>query len=445
MVQISNLKIKHNFMPTYKFMIEQLYQHYLKNRTVCTDTRAITKGCIFFALKGPNFNANKFAKQALDEGAALCVVDDPAAAIDDRFVVVEDTLVALQDLARYHRDQLEIPVIGLTGSNGKTTTKELLVAALSSKFNVIAAKGNLNNHIGVPLTLLSIRPEHEIAVVEMGANHVGEIAMLCALANPTHGLITNIGKAHLEGFGGLEGVIRGKSELYNHLIQHNGIVWINSNNEILSNMAKRFKNPLFYPNKGNFYHCEFIEASPEIKFTAENGNLIHTHLVGAYNFENIAAALCVAKFFEVPQQAANQGIANYTPENNRSQVIKNGSNTIILDAYNANPTSMVSAIDNFSKMDANNKVAILGDMKELGEHSNAEHKQLGSLLAQKGFTHVYLCGALIKPALKEIPSAHYFAERKDLIKELQNQPIQNSTILIKASRGIGLEALLEVL
>ncbi|HNP20341.1 MAG TPA: UDP-N-acetylmuramoyl-tripeptide--D-alanyl-D-alanine ligase [Fulvivirga sp.] len=426
-------------------MIEALYQRYLQNRTISTDTRTITKGCIFFALKGPNFDANKFAKQALDEGASFCVIDDNAFAIDERCIVVNDTLQTLQDLAKHHRAQLTIPVIGLTGSNGKTTTKELLVAALSPKYKVLATKGNLNNHIGVPLTLLSIIPEHELAVIEMGANHVGEIAMLCAIANPTHGLITNIGKAHLEGFGGIEGVIRGKSELYNHLIKNNGTVWINSNSEILSNMAKRFLNPLFYPNKGNYYHCEFVKAAPEIVFTAENNEEVKTHLIGAYNFENIAAALSVAKYFEVSPKAANQGIANYLPENNRSQVIKRGSNTIILDAYNANPTSMLSALDNMAKIDAVNKVVILGDMKELGEHSANEHENLGNIISEMSLNQVYLCGPLIKPALKQVPKAHYFEDRSDLINEIRNHPIQNSTILIKASRGIGLEMLLEVL
>jgi UDP-N-acetylmuramoyl-tripeptide--D-alanyl-D-alanine ligase len=265
-------------------MIGRIYKHYLELRSISTDTRKIEAGSLFFALKGPNFNANKLAAEALKKGARLCIVDDPDYANDERCILVEDVLESLQALAKHHRAQLTIPVIGLTGSNGKTTTKELITTALSAKYNVVATSGNLNNHIGV---LLSILPKHEIAVIEMGANHVGEIEFLCSISNPTHGLITNIGKAHLEGFGGIEGVIRGKSELYQHLIKKDSVVWINSSNPILSNMAKRFKAPLFYPAKGDYYHAEFISASPEILLKADNGDEILTHLVGAYNFENI--------------------------------------------------------------------------------------------------------------------------------------------------------------
>lgn len=432
-------------MHTCNPMIEKLYQHYLKFPVICTDTRKITEGCIFFALKGPNFNANSFAKEAIEKGASLCVIDEEEFAISDKYMLFDDALKALQDLAKRHRSSLKIPVIGLTGSNGKTTTKELLTVALSPKYNVLATKGNLNNHIGVPLTLLSINSDHEMAIIEMGANHVGEIAILCDIANPTHGLITNIGKAHLEGFGGIEGVIRGKSELYHHLIQNDGVVWINSNNEILSNMAKRFKNPLFYPNKGDYYEAKFIEANPNIIFESENGSTITTHLIGKYNFENIAVALCAAKYFEVPEDSANKAVAEYNPENNRSQVLKQGSNTIVLDAYNANPTSMASALENLSKMESENKAVILGDMKELGVDSAKEHEVIGNLLSEYQFQHVFLCGADMKAATKAYPTANYAATRDELIPLLKQTKLKDALILIKGSRSMGLEETLKVL
>ena len=426
-------------------MIDKLYQHYLQFPVICTDTRKITEDCIFFALKGPNFNANSLAKEALDKGASLCVIDEQEYAVNDKYLLVEDALKALQDLARMHRAALKIPVIGLTGSNGKTTTKELLTVALSPKYNVLATKGNLNNHIGVPLTILSIRAEHELAIIEMGANHVGEIAMLCSIAKPTHGLITNIGKAHLEGFGGIEGVIRGKSELYHHLIQHDGVVWINSNNEILSNMAKRFKRPLFYPNQGDYYHAEFVEANPNIIFKSEDNTIVTTHLIGKYNFENIAVALCAAKYFEVPEALANNAVANYNPDNNRSQVIKQGSNTIILDAYNANPTSMASALENLSKMDSDNKVVVLGDMKELGSESIKEHESLGALLSQYRFESVFLCGQEMIAAASKCPLAKHALTREALLGMLKANHLSNALILIKGSRSMGLEEALKVL
>ncbi len=426
-------------------MIEKLYEHYIKYASISIDTRKIAQKSIFFALKGPNFNANHFAAEALDKGAAICVVDDPTVATDERYFVVDDALVALQDLARHHRKQLKIPIIGLTGSNGKTTSKELLTCALLPKYHVYSTQGNLNNHIGVPLSILEIALEHEIAVIEMGANHVGEIAFLCTICQPTHGFITNIGKAHIEGFGGIEGVIRGKSELYHHLIQSDGIVWINSKNDILSNMSKRFKNPLFYPEKGDFYHCEFKSANPEIVFEAENKEIVKTQLIGSYNFENIAVALCIAKYFEVPAGEANKAIAQYIPENNRSQVVKKGSNIIILDAYNANPTSMSKAIENLDQMNAKSKTVILGDMKELGEDSDSEHRELGELLNQKRFDKVYLCGGLIKPAVSNYPEANYFTTTEKLIQHLKSSPIKDSIVLVKASRSIGLEAVMDVL
>jgi len=423
---------------------QQLYQKYLACGAVCTDTRQIIKGSIFFALKGPSFNANAFAEEALQKGAAFAVVDEATFVKNEKCLLVKDGLQSLQQLATYHRSQLKIPVIGLTGSNGKTTSKELLNAVLRKKFKAYATKGNLNNHIGVPLSILAIDSTIEIAVIEMGANHVGEIADLCKISNPTHGFITNIGKAHTGMFGGFDNVIRAKSELYHHLISNTGQVFINSQNPILNNMAKRFASPLFYPAIGDYYHAELISADPLVKFRTENGEEVEAQLVGAYNFENIASALCIGKFFGVDAKEANGAIAEYRPENMRSQAVKKGTNMIILDAYNANPSSMVAAIENLSLMKADRRILILGDMYEL-EDPEQEHRAIGRLIAEKKITDVYLVGKFFKSALEEIPQAKYFETKQSLIDEVKATPIKNSTILVKASRGIGLEAILDFL
>ncbi|MEO7990528.1 MAG: UDP-N-acetylmuramoyl-tripeptide--D-alanyl-D-alanine ligase [Chryseolinea sp.] len=425
--------------------IEKLYQHYLSSGKISIDTRKIEPGSLFFALKGDNFNANEFALEALGKGAMYSIVDEKQFAVNDKCILVDDVLTTLQKLARYHRDQFSIPFIGLTGSNGKTTSKELLHAVLIKKFKTLATKGNLNNHIGVPLTILSIDKTIEVAVIEMGANHLGEIALLCSIANPTHGFITNIGKAHIGTFGGFENIVRGKSELYQHLLTNNGVVFINSQNEILANMAKRFKNPIYYPAAGDYYHCELIGADPFVKIKAENGNVIETQIIGGYNFENMAAALCIGKYFGVAAAAANTAIAEYTPGNMRSQVMKKGSNTIILDAYNANPSSMQAAIENLAGMQASQKVAIVGDMFELESEAEKEHRNLGRLLKEKKIDRVYLCGKLVSSAKSELPEALHFESKALLIEELKKSPISNSTILVKASRGIGLETILDYL
>lgn len=425
--------------------IQNLYENYRKSSKVSTDTRQITSGSVFFALKGEKFNANAFAAEALAKGASYAVIDEAQYAADNRYIVVTDVLSTLQELARYHRQQLSIPVIGLTGSNGKTTSKELLHAVLAKKFKTFATKGNLNNHIGVPLSILAIDSTIELAVIEMGANHVGEIAQLCSIANPTHGFITNIGKAHIGTFGGFDNIIRGKSELYQHLIQQNGVVFINSQNHILANMAKRFKNPLFYPAVGDYYHCELAGADPYIKIKTESEDAIQTQLIGHYNFENIAVALCIGKYFGVDAKLANKAIAEYVPANMRSQVIKKGTNTILLDAYNANPSSMAAAIENLAGMKALKKVLILGDMFELEEEAETEHSNLGKLISELGFTEVYFCGTLISHALKAFPKAQHFYNKEDLSQFLKQNPIENATILVKASRGIGLESIVEYL
>ena len=423
--------------------IEPIYLKYLESGKVSTDTRQITPGSVFFALKGPNFNANEFAIEALNKGASYAVVDEVRFVSDERILLVDDGLTALQDLARYHRSKLNIPFIGLTGSNGKTTSKELVSAVLSKKFKTYATKGNLNNHIGVPLTILAIDSSYEIGVIEMGANHLGEIALLCGIANPTHGFITNIGRAHIGTFGGYENIIRGKSELFQHLITMDGHVFINSQNPTLANMAKRFSNPLFYPAKGDYYHAELIDADPLVRVRAENSEEIKTQMIGAYNFENIAAALCIGKFFGIPDTLANEAIAEYVPGNMRSQVMIKGTNTIILDAYNANPSSMEAAINNLAEMNASRKVVILGDMYELEEEAETEHKKLGNILKEKGIKEAYLCGKLIQVARETFPEANFFKSKEELYEKLKKEPIQNATILIKASRGMALEKVID--
>jgi len=423
--------------------IKNLYQKFKASGKISTDTRKITRGSVFFALRGEKFNANEFATEALEKGASYAVIDEARWATDDRCILVADVLQALQQLARFHRDQMKIPIVALTGSNGKTTSKELLKAVLGKKYKVLATVGNLNNHIGVPLTILSIEETIEIAVIEMGANHVGEIAALCEIANPTHGFITNIGKAHIGTFGGFENIIRGKSELYQHLINTNGTAWINSDSQILANMAKRFKSPLFYPRKGDFFHCRLISADPYLKIETENGETIQTQLIGEYNFENVASALCIGKFFEVPATDANEAVASYMPENMRSQVLGKGTNTIILDAYNANPSSMEAALRSFGQMNSKKKIAILGDMYELENESEEEHKKIGDWLRVYKIDEALLCGELIKVAKQSSPTVRYFSKKEQLIEYLKVNPIENSTILVKASRGMALESLVE--
>ncbi|MEP6734555.1 MAG: UDP-N-acetylmuramoyl-tripeptide--D-alanyl-D-alanine ligase [Chryseolinea sp.] len=420
-----------------------IYTHYLESGLVSTDTRKIIPDSMFFALKGDRFNANEFAQQALDKGARYVVIDEEKYKQDDRCLLVDNVLGSLQDLARYHRSQLRIPFIGLTGSNGKTTSKELVASVLNKKFRTLATVGNLNNHIGVPLTLLSIDSKVEIAVIEMGANHVGEIALLSSIANPTHGFITNIGKAHIGTFGGFDNIIRAKSELYQHLIVNEGIVFINSGNEILLNMSKRFNKPVFYPGASDYYHCELIGADPFVKVRAENGQVISTNLIGTYNFENIAAALCIGKYFGVQAEEANSAINSYVAGNMRSQLVKKEGNTVILDAYNANPSSMKAAIENMAAMQVQNKVVILGDMYELEEEAETEHRNIGKLLKASNFDKVMLCGTLMKPAKDEYPEAFFFESKDALIEELKRHPLKNSTVLVKASRGMGLETVVE--
>ena len=420
-------------------MIEKIYRIFLASTGVCTDTRSITEGNLFVALKGPNFNANSFAAKALEMGASHAIIDDESYVVPGKTTLVEDGLATLQELAVFHRRQLKIPVIGITGSNGKTTTKELMHTVLQAQYNTFATKGNLNNHIGVPLSVLDIRENHEMAIIEMGANHVGEIAQLSAICRPTHGLITNIGKAHIGLFGGIEGIIRGKSELYDFLIKQEGTIFVNQNQEKLMNMKKRMNAPILYPNRDGYYHCKLIDADPYVKIETKDGNVVNTNLVGAYNFDNIATALCIGKYFKVPNTNANNAVANYIPENNRSQILKKGSNSIILDAYNANPSSMEKALENLSNMKGSRRIAIIGDMFELGDDTVKEHAYIGAKLKELNIQDAFFCGSAMQAAYDAYSEGHYMMTKDLLISYLKENKFADSTILIKASRGIALE------
>lgn len=432
-----------------------LYDKFLECSGVSTDTRRIAPDSLFVALKGASFDGNQFAEQALAAGAKYAVVDDPAVASQQpRCLLVEDGLLALQDLARHHRQTLTIPVVGLSGSNGKTTTKELIAAVLSTRFRTYATVGNLNNHIGVPLTILSIRtegdgPAYEMAVVEMGANHQREIALLCSIAQPTHGLLTNVGKAHLEGFGGIAGVRKGKGELYDYLIETGGTVFINSRDKVLMAMYRErlkttrsddtFANVVFYPaDEPAGAQIELLSESP-VTYRNATGETV-THLPGQYNFDNMLAAMAVGYQFGVTVTEANQAIADYNPTNNRSQVVLRGSNTVLLDAYNANPSSMAAAIRQFAAMTAPRKVVVLGDMYELGDESAAEHAALGKLIADAKFDLVLLAGKDMKYALESLPTAYYFPDKFSLHNWVMDHPMTDTHFLIKGSRGMGLES-----
>ncbi len=429
--------------------IEELYAIYLENPIVCTDTRKITPGCLFFALKGDNFDGNKFAQQALDAGAAFAVVDDFSVVKEKQFLLVDDVLATLQELAKHHRGTWDIPVIGLTGSNGKTTTKELIAAVLAKKYRTNATVGNLNNHIGVPLTLLSIQPNaNTVAVIEMGANHQKEIAFLSSIAQPTHGLITNIGKAHLEGFGGIAGVKKGKGELYTYLSKKKRVVFVNTQDDTLMEMVSKkhaFGEIVFYCTPSSEVNPTLVEESPFVIYENQKGQTIVTHLPGKHNFDNVCAALAIGHYFAVPGEAAHRAISDYQPDNNRSQVIEKGSNTITLDAYNANPSSMRAAIEHFTRSDAPRKMLILGDMLELGEEAAAEHLAIGQLVAEGKFDIVILTGPLMQHALPALPKAYYIPDKFSLHNWIMANPQQDTHILIKGSRGMGLESVVQFL
>jgi len=430
--------------------LEQLYEIYLKYPSVQTDTRKLKEGDLYFALKGPNFNGNIFAEQALEKGAAYAVIDEKEYAINEKMIVVDDSLHTLQNLARHHRQQFdfqvkgrEIPFIAVTGSNGKTTTKELIHAVLSTTFKTYTTKGNLNNQIGIPLTLLGIRDDAEMVVIEMGANHQKEIENYCKYALPTHGLITNCGKAHLEGFGGIEGVQKAKGELYEFLRENKGTAFIMNDYYYLKTMSKGISTIITYGTQEADVVGKPCQSEPYISLFIEKGadiDILQTRLVGDYNIPNVLAAITIGKFFRVEEENIKLAIEMYQPSNSRSQLIEKNGNKIILDAYNANPSSMKVAIENFSRMNSNNKILLLGGMAELGESSLQEHENILELINQFQWKEVVLVGGdfmKIKNGFKtfknSIEAAHWFRE----------QQFEDTSILIKGSRSMQMERVIE--
>lgn len=424
--------------------ISFIHSLFLKCSSVSIDTRKIEKDTFFVAIKGENFDANTFAKEALDKGALYAIIDNESYYIDARTILVNDSLVALQELAKFHRAYLKLPIIALTGSNGKTTTKELIQVVLSKKYKTKATVGNLNNHIGVPLTLLSFTKQTEIGIVEMGANHKKEIEFLCDIANPDYGYITNFGKAHLEGFGGIEGVIQGKSEMYQNLRMHDKLVFVNGDDTIQVSKSNEMKAYSFgVINKNVDVNISATTANPFVEVSFRS-TTVFSNLIGLYNANNLNAAIAIGTYFKVEDQMIKEALEAYIPDNNRSQMLKQGSNQIILDAYNANPSSMAVAIDNFLQLDQSNKVMVLGDMFELGLESLEEHKAVVLRLANAKDCTCYLIGLdfysnkIEKAHLKFFKSFDSFS---DYFKELT---VSNSTILIKGSRGMALERTLEL-
>lgn len=439
---------------------EQLYALFLQHPLISTDTRKILPGSLFFALKGEKFDANTFAEKAIEAGAAYAVIDNPAYQLNEKYLLAEDVLTALQDLARHHRKQLTIPVVGLTGTNGKTTTKELINSVLSQHFKTQATQGNLNNHIGVPLSILTIDASHEIAVIEMGANHQKEIELLCSIALPTHGLITNVGKAHLEGFGGFEGVKKGKGELYDYLKHSGGTVFINTDSYdlIQMQMDRDLENVYNYGTRSdiNYIYGKITENGPllSLKWSRKvgaDGHKIKTQLTGVYNLANILAAICIGAYFGLSDEEINKGVEGYQPKNNRSQIMQTATNTLICDYYNANPSSMQVAIENIGKIKADRKVLILGDMFELGDEAAAEHAAIiqkametpvdERIFIGKDFTHA---ASTMDHGPWTMDKNLFFGTAEDAIAALKANPIKNSTILIKGSRGMALERLVEL-
>ena len=425
--------------------IAELYQIYSTHPSVVTDTRKLKSGDLYFALKGPNFNGNEFALAALEAGARYAIVDEAipnSATQQDSIIVVEDVLTTLQELAKYHRQQFTIPFLAITGSNGKTTTKELVFAVLASHFKTYTTQGNLNNHIGVPLTLLSIPKDAEMAVIEMGANHLHEIESYCSYTLPTHGMITNCGKAHLEGFGGVEGVRKGKGELYDFLRAHNGTVFMMEDYDYLQNMSKGIPHIISYGQKQGKIQGTAIDQNGMLTVQFHQGielDLIHTNLVGDYNLPNVLAAVTIGQYFKVPTEKIKSAIENYAPTNSRSQLLTWNNNEVILDAYNANPSSMKLAVDNFAKLNRENKIVCVGGMRELGTDTLIEHQTLIDQLKQTPWKQVLLVGTEFKPCLHDYL---YFDTVQAAKAWLQAQQYTGYTLLIKGSRGIQMEQLI---
>jgi len=431
---------------------EKLYEIFLLHPQVCTDTRNVQKGSIFFALKGSNFNGNIFAKEALLKGAAYVVVDEIQETKSENFIFVEDALTALQNLAQYHRKKLgqkKLKVLALTGSNGKTTTKELIARVLSKKFKTHFTSGNLNNHIGVPLTLLQLNESHEIAVIEMGANHQKEIEFLCAITEPDFGLITNVGMAHLEGFGGPQGVLLGKTELFSNLSKNGGFAFVMSDDPRLLERAGDIAKQTYGTNNDATIKGNLIEANPFVVFEWQGNGIskhtVSTQMIGDYNVTNLIAACAVGNYFEIDEKEIDDAIASYVPDNNRSQLINCGTNTLVLDAYNANPSSMIAAIDNLARMKNEKKIIILGDMFELGEESTYQHQQIVNLIAEKiPAATLLLVGELFSKTKYKYNSIKFSDSKSAAIWIGINFP-SNSLILIKGSRGVKMERCANVL
>lgn len=429
--------------------IMDIYEKFLECGAVTTDSRNCPEGSMFFALKGTNFDGNAYASAALEKGCKYAVVDNPAVAKDDHYILVNDTLKALQDLAAQHRKALGITVLGITGSNGKTTTKELVSAVLSKKGNVLYTEGNLNNHIGVPLTLLRLTPQYKIAVIEMGANHPGEIATLVDIARPDYGLITNVGRVHLEGFGSFDGVKKSKGELYDFLRANGGRAFLLQDSADLVQMAEGLPSIGYGSIDADTNYVSGSLSKPDnapyisvdVKCFDQTSH-IKTNLIGDYNLPNVLAAVCVGRFFDVPLSEVRQAIEEYKPVNNRSQLVKSEFNTLIVDAYNANPTSMEASIRNFAKLDMPNKMCILGDMGEIGAESLNEHKKIVDLLKELGLDNLYFVGHIFK----QVSSGYRYFENVDALKaELSEKPLKNATILIKGSNSNHLSKLTDSL
>lgn len=425
--------------------IAEIYELFIHHKKITTDSRNCPKGSIFFALKGERFDGNKYAEAALAGGCAYAIIDNPEYKSCDRTILVDNVLTTLQQLATRHRKAVGCPVIGITGTNGKTTTKELIATVLSTHFNTLYTEGNLNNEIGVPLTLLRLTHEHEMAVIEMGASHPGDIKELVSIAHPNFGIITNVGYAHLEGFGSFEGVLHTKGELYDYIRHCKGKVFINMDNHLLMDMAKGIEQITYGTNEEAFTRGHVVSSSPTLTLEwKQQGkpHIVETKLIGSYNLENVLAAIAIGRYLKIPAERISRAISNYTPTNNRSQLKKSERNTLIIDAYNANPSSMKVAISNFAGMNVAPKALILGDMRELGPTSDELHAELLELIRRENFDKVYLCG---EHFCKTGPDFATFKTTEELLSELRTHPLSNFHILIKGSHGMALERTISIL